>query len=440
MRNATKNDLFVTDAVMITVGIIIGAGIFRTPSLIAANAWGGTQMILFWAAGGLISLLGALCFAELASTYPGQGGDYYYINRAFGRPFAFLFAWSRLMVIQTGSIAMLAFIAGDYLSELTGMGNVSSFIAVGLVVLLSAVNITGFTESKIIQRVMVSAIIAGLIVVGFSGLSMTGRQLMVHRPDEGSVNFAKVLIFVLLTYGGWNEAVYLSAEVEKKRMIKVLSLSVAIVTIVYLLVNLAYLKGLGISGMSSTETVAADLMRKAAGENGAKFISLLIAIAAIGTINGSIITGARTAYAVGKDFKLFKFLGSWNVSRQVPQNAVIFQGSMAFLLVIFGSFTRDGFSAMVYFTAPVFWFFFLLSTISLFILRKRDKSVERPFSVPFFPLIPVLFAGICLFMFLSSLKETAAGTLIGVILVLSGLPLFFLNKYISSGRPDYKKE
>jgi basic amino acid/polyamine antiporter, APA family len=425
--------LSVTDAVAIIVGVVIGVGIFRTPAIVAASATGEGMLIFLWLAGGAISLAGALCYAELTSTYPHVGGDYQYLCRAFGRFPAFLLAWARLSVIQTGSIAMIAFLIGDYASELLLLGPYSTSIYAALtIVLLTAINVAGIEQGRWTQRVLIALIIVGLLVVTLVGLATPAPAAEVPRPFSERQAFGMAMIFVLLTYGGWNEAAYLSGEVRQPRrnMAKVMLYSIALITAVYLLVNIAMVRSLGLPAMAGSQAVAADLMRKAVGENGARFISLLVFLVALSTMNGTIITGARTSYALGQDFAIFRFLGRWG-NRNTPVNAMLVQGAIALVLVLLGTQVRSGFVLMVEYTAPVFWLFLLLVVLSIFVLRRKDPNVRRPFPVPLYPLTPLLFCGACIYMLHSSLAYTGKGALVGVGVLAAGM-LFFLL-------PDGKK-
>jgi basic amino acid/polyamine antiporter, APA family len=428
-----RRTLSVADGVLIIIGVVIGAGIFKTPSLVAASSGTPTEVMLFWLVGGVISLIGALCYAELASTYPHAGGEYHYMTRAFGQTPGFLFAWARMTVIQTGSIAMLAFLIGDYASEIFRLGENSSSHYAGLVILaLTAINIAGIRQGKWMQRVLIATLVLGLtfmVAVGFTLVATPAPAVPFSAaPDQGALG--RAMIFVLLTYGGWNEAAYLSAEVREKRrsMVKVLLYSIVAITSIYLVINLALLASLGLQGMAGSEAVAADLMRLALGENGARSISLLIAIAAVSTMNATIITGARTNFALGRDFRLFSFLGYWKQGSNTPVNALLLQGAIALGLVALGTGTRSGFVMMVDYTAPVFWFFFLLVGLSLFVLRYREPQVFRPFRVPFYPLTPLLFCMVCSFMLYSSLTYTGRGALFGVVVLTVGLPLLWLMR------------
>jgi basic amino acid/polyamine antiporter, APA family len=438
------------DGVAIIVGMVLGAGIFKFPSLVAQNAPTPTLMLLVWLAGGVISLIGALCYAELTTSYPSAGGDYHFLRRAYGNSPAFLFAWARITVIQTGTVALSAFILGDYLSEVIRLGPYSSAVyALLAVALLTALNASGIRQGKTTQNLLTSSLVIGLMLVVAVGLFFAAppaaEAAAAAAPAEGNgggmgrAALGLAMIFVLYTYGGWNEAAYISAEVRGRRenarsMVAVLLLGIGAITVIYLLANLAFLRGLGIEGMAESRAVAADLMRNGLGDAGAILISLLIALAALSTMNATIITGARSAYAWGRDFRLFSFLGKWREDTGTPANAVLVQGAIAFLLVsvaALGPTTRTGFETMVEYTAPVFWFFFLLVGVSIFVLRRKEPQTERPFRVPLYPITPLLFCAVCAYMLRSSLAYTGMGALVGVGVLLLGVPLLFLAR---SGR------
>lgn len=315
---APKPALVFVDAVAIIVGIVIGAGIFETPALVAANAGSEGVVLLVWLLGGGMSLVGALCYAELATAYPHAGGNYYYLMRAFGDPLAFLFAWARMTVIQTGSIALAAFIFGDYASQLLRLGDYSSSLYAAIaVVFLTGLNLIGVQQGKQTQNWLSAATILGLLLVVIIGLafaSPSGSTEPTEPTSQGTLGMA--MLFVLLSYGGWNEAAYISAELHnlRRNMARSLLWSIGIITAVYLAVNLAYLQGLGLTEMAASEAVAADLMRRTVGEPGAWLLSLVIVVATLGTINATTFTGARTNYALGKDYSLFTFLDAGNLT------------------------------------------------------------------------------------------------------------------------------
>lgn len=429
--------LSVRDVIAIVVGIVVGVGIFKTPSVVAANAGSPAALLLLWIAGGLISLNGALCYAELATAYPHPGGDYHYIGRAFGKKVAFLFGWARMTVIQTGSIAMLAFIFGDYFSGLLPLGAAASpFLAAAAVVVLTAINLLGMREGKTTQALLTTAKLVGLLAVvlpGVFGSSLPPTTSPVTVPPNASLGLA--MIFVLLTYGGWNEAAYVSAELKDVRrgMVPSLVWSLAIITGVYLLSNIAFLNILGLSRMSGSELVAADLAARFFGPNGARFLSLVICVSALGAINGSIVTGARTNVALGQDHPVFRAMSRWRESANTPAYALVVQGAISLALVLLGALTRQGFVAMVDYTAPVFWGFFFLGALSLIVLRSREPAVPRPFPVPLYPFTPLLFCATCLYMLHASIAYTGKGSLVGLVVLLAGVP-FLLFDSLKSGK------
>ncbi|PPS44321.1 APC family permease [Chroococcidiopsis sp. TS-821] len=432
--NTIKPTLLVWDAVALIVGVVIGAGIFETPALVAGNATNSTMVLLTWLLGGGVSIVGALCYAELATTYPHPGGNYYYLQRAFGNSVAFLFAWARLAVIQTGSIVLLAFVFGDYASQLWRLGTYSASIyAAVAIALLTGLNILGVRLGKWTQNWLAAAQVLGLLILIFFGLALatpaTGATATAPTVTS-SGNFGLAMVFVLLTYGGWNEAAFISAELHnvQKNMLRSLLWSIGIITAIYLLVNIAFLRGLGLAGMAESEALAAQLMRQAVGEPGAIFISLLVVVTTLCSTNATIFTGARTNYALGRDFSLFRFLGQWKTQGSTPATALLVQGAIALLLVLLGTITRNGFETMVDYTAPVFWFFFLLTGVSLFVLRRRDREIVRPFRVPLYPFIPLLFCVFCAYMLQSSLAYTGVGALVGVAVLLAGIPLLVITR------------
>jgi amino acid transporter len=421
-----KPSITLIDAIALIVGLVIGAGIFETPALVAANTGTVGGVIGVWLMGGVVSLLGALCYAELATTYPHVGGNYYYLKRAFGQPIAVLFAWARMTVIQTGSIALLAFVFGDYASELLPLGGYSPAIyAAVAIALLTMLNIIGLRQSKSLQNGLAVILVLGLLLVIVVGLASSLPPVGPLSSDASPTSsWGLALVFVLLSYGGWNEAAYISAEIHnpQRNIVRSFLWSIGIITGLYVLINLAYLRGLGIAGMADSQAVAADLLRRVLGQPGAAFVSLLVVSATLGSINATIFTGARSSFALGQDRSAFRWLGRWHPHPSSPTTAYLLQGAIALTLIGLGTFTRKGFETMVDYTAPIFWFFFLISTLSLIVLRIREPDRLRPFSVPLYPIVPIVFCAICGYLLYSSLVYTGIGAIVGVIVVLLGIP------------------
>jgi amino acid transporter len=441
MTSAPRQQLSVTDGIFLTVGMVIGVGIFKAPSIVAGNTSGGVEFLLAWLLGGVVSLCGALVYAELSSRHPETGGEYAFIAHGLGRGAAFLFAWSRMTVIQTGAIAAVAFVFGEYASEIVRLGEHSVAIYAALsVIALTLLNLAGTLQSKTLQKVMEIALIAGLLFLAIAGMvaGSTPVQSKAAAAAGSGGDFLFAMMFVFFTFGGWNEAAYLAGEVREPRrnMLKILVGGIVAVTVLYLLVNIGYLVALGQGGIAGSKAVGADVMRLVAGDKGAVLLAFIVCISALTTINAAVFTGARTNFAMGRDYPLFAKLGNWRESGSTPANALILQGAITLVLIVAAAMTaKDGFDAMVAYTAPVFWTFFLLTGVTLFILRYKNKEkTTNEFKVPFYPVIPLIFCTMCGFMLWKALAyifNPAYGpkfgnlVLAGLLVMLAGIPLYW---------------
>ncbi|MCS3904257.1 amino acid transporter [Methylohalomonas lacus] len=435
LNNQPQPGFTIPSSVAVVIGVVVGIGIFRLPPIVADHAASGLQFMLFWLAGGVISLLGALCYAELAASRPDAGGEYHFLSRAFGRPPAFLFAWARMTVIQTGSIALIAFILGDYASQLLPIGPWGAAVYATLtIIVLTVLNMLGTRHSRRAQNLFTGLIIALLILLPIAALiSVPSAPVPAPAPADdtmgsllGDGSLGMAMIFVLLTYGGWNEAAYLSAELHdvRRNMVRVLMYAIGTITLLYLLVNAAYLHVLGLEGLREADTVASLLAERIFGDIGSIIVSVIVMLAALSTANATIITGARTNYALGRDFGLLRFIGRWNGRRNTPVHALLVQGAIALLLVALGAAFEESISTIVDYTAPVFWFFIMLTTATLFVFRRQHGGDTNSYRVPLYPLVPLLFLLACAGMLYSSLTYTGLGAVIGVAILASGVPVY----------------
>lgn len=405
-------------AIAIVVGIVVGAGIFKTPSMVAGITQDAGWLVAVWIFGALISLAGALCYAELCTRYPHAGGDYHFLTKAYGKDLSFLYAWAKAMVINTGSIALLAFVFGDYMSKVFSLGEYSSALwAFGIVVVLTVTNIVGLQASTRIQTALIVLELLGLLAIVVAGFSAATSETVpttafATSPPLGLLGLA--MVFVLLTFGGWNEAAYISSEVKggPRAIVGVLVISLAIITGIYLLVNIALLWGLGLSGLAGSKAAGADVLGILVGPWAEKALGLMVAIAALTSINATMIVGARTNYALGKDWNALRGLSHWQGERGAPITSYLVQAAISLALILFGAFQADGFEAMVEFTAPVFWSFLFLVGVSLFIARWRDPlgSSSQPeiFRVPLYPITPLVFCLACGYLAYSSISYAAS--------------------------------
>ncbi len=436
--------LTVLDGVAVLVGIVVGIGIFGFPPLVAANVDSGLTYMAVWLAGGLIMLVGALSYAELGSTYPSAGGEYHYLARAYGHRLGMLFAWARGTVIQTGAIAAVAFIYGEYANQLIDLGTHGAGLHAGIAVLaLTALNLVGTVQSKRVQLLFtvlaLLGVVAVMIAAAASAMGVGQAPAAVAGGGTGSTgSLGMAMVFVLLTYGGWNEAAYLSGEMRdvKRDLSRVLLLGTAVVVVLYLGVNLAFLQMFGLQGLRDSQAIGADLMQIVAGPAGAMLLSLLVCFTALSTINGSIFTGARVYFALGRDVPALGGLASWSNRGLTPVNALLAQGVITLALVAFGTLSDgSGVHTMVAYTAPVFWLFMLLVAASIFVLRRRDALRPRPFRIPLYPFTPLVFCLACAGLLYSSILYAGIGGLVGLAVLACGVP--FILKY---GRAGYASE
>lgn len=438
-----KKGLSVWDAVAILVGVVVGIGIFGFPPLVAMNAPSATAYMGLWVAGGLVMLVGALCYAELGSAYPDAGGEYAFLGRAWGADTALLFAWARCSIIQTGAIAAVAFIFGDYAQVLLPLGEHGPAIYAAIVVAaLTVLNVLGSTESRRVQWVLTVVSVLALVAMAVGGLLLgeggtASGNAAAAAASEDAAGFSELagmlgmgMVFVLLTYGGWNEAAYLSGEIRDvgRNMLRVLLYGTAIIVALYVLVNLAYLQVFGLEGLRNTHAVGADMSRLLAGPWAAVMLSVLVCCTALGTVNACIFTGGRIYVSLGRDVPALKSLGAWSQDRETPVKALWLQGGITLALVAFGAYAENGLRAMVAYTSPVFWLFMCLTGLALIRLRQRDAHHPRPFRVPLYPIMPLILVLVCLGLFWSSVTYAGSGSLLGLAVLVLGVPLCWLRR------------
>jgi len=419
--------LGILDATGIITGLMIGAGIFTLPAQVAALVPDAWHLYALWLAGGVLSLVGALCYAELATSYPDAGGEYAFLRRAWGADCAFLFAWSRAVVTVTGTLAFLAFTYGDYMSRLLPLGAQSAALhAASAVLVLTALNLAGLRSGSAAQKLLTSCEVLALAAIALAGLFLLEpvptTASAVAFDASAMPAFGLALVFVLFAYGGWNDGAYLSAETRAPAtLVRALWLSVVLVTLLYVLINLACVRGLGFDAVAASPTVVTDLLSRALGPVAGLAISVVVAIAMLTSMNATLIVGARSNYALGRDYPFFAWLGLWNTARGTPVTGFLLQAALTLLLIGVGTLTREGLRAMVDYTAPVFWLFFLLVGLGMLKLRRAEPQRARPYRVPLYPLPPLVFCATSAGLLYSSLAYARTGAVAGVGALLLGL-------------------
>jgi APA family basic amino acid/polyamine antiporter len=453
------------DVVSIMIGIVVGTGIYETPPLVLRNVAGPWQALAAWTLGGVMSLVGAFCLAELAATYPRSGGDYVYLTRAFGPWLGFLFAWFQLSVIRAANIAMMGFVFADYAASIWDVPFARQWLwACAAVLSLTALNLLGVVFGKRMQNVLTVAKVVGLAGVLVVGLASEPRPLASGSPSlpnghgsEGT-SLATAMVLVLLTYGGWNDAAFVAAEVRggPRAIARALLIGTATIALIYLLLNAAFLWGLGFEAARNSHAIAADLLGLRLGPWSARAIAVLVMVSALGAINGMLFSGARVYTSLGIDHPLFAWLGRLHRRTRAPWGSLLVQSAVSLSLIgVVGTPAgrtavndalrhaglnevqwtgHGGFEVLSVVTTPLFWLFFLLCGLSVFVLRQRDPQLERPFTVPLYPELPLLFCGVCAYMIYAGIEYAQTIHLLGGLLVMAGaLALAGLLLYRVSG-------
>jgi len=354
-------------------------------------------------------------------------------------------------VIMSGSIGLMAFVFADYAVRLFGLGaGQAPWLALAAVVVLSLANIVGLKSGRRTQNVLTGLKAIGLTAIVVAGLGWPQAGAAVApAASGGGPGFGLALILVLYTYGGWNDAAFIVAEMkDKQRNIpRALLLGTAGVALIYLLVNAAYLNGLGFAAARNSKAIAADVLQGPLGTAGAGLMSTLVIVSALGALNGLILTGARIYAAAGADFSAFAFLARWHSRRGTPVPAILAQMVITLVLIFlvgheagrklltalmagigFGTLSWDGhggFDTLLKCTAPVFWLFFLMTGLSLFVLRAKDRGLERSFTVPLYPVLPVVFCGMCGYMLYSAIDYAGKLSLVGLGPLVVGLGVYW---------------
>jgi len=399
------------DAACIIVGIVIGAGIYETTPAIAGSVTTPVWLMLFWLIGGLLTLSGALCYAEIITRHPQEGGDYVFLNKAYGRKAGFLFAWSGYWVVRPANIGAVSFIFARYANDILPLnsgGYDLMIYAVAAVITFTAVNIMGVRTGKWSQNILTVLTVVGLLIVIAAGLliSLPSLPAMTGNGLTAGSNYYLALILVLFTYGGWSNIAYVAAEVRQpqKNILRSLALGILLITAIYILVNLAFINVLGLQGMVESKSVASDMIRTVAGEPGALLISLLICITCLGNVNGMLLTESRIYYALGREDRHYRFLGTWSQQLDSPVWSLTLQAAITLTMIVLLGGDENAFERLVVLSAPLFWLFILMVSISLFLFRYRDETTMNTiYSVPLYPWLPAVFVLANLFLLYASL-------------------------------------
>lgn len=428
------------DATMLVMGGIIGSGIFINPYVVARQVTTPFLILGVWIVGGLIALTAAFIWAELAALRPEVGGQYAYLREAYHPLVAFLYGWGLLLVIQTGGMAAVAVTFARYFLELSNLPAAEWVVAAVALASLTVINCLGVRAGGSVQTFLMvlkiiaiaSLIVCGLWVGGTPPASSAGPSVESHLLDR-PVSFDLItaigaaMVPVLFAYGGWQTASFVSGEIRepRKNLPRALIIGVIGVVILYVAVNFVCVRVLGVSGLAATKTPASDVMRHAFGQAGARAIAAGVAISTFGFLSQGMLTAPRVYFAMAEDKLFFKSVGTLHPRTHVPILAIIMQGVLAIVIALSGRYEQ-----ILNYVVSVDFIFFGATAACIFVFHRRgeaarDDTPPRTARVPGHPVTTVLFVAICWLVVINTVYRYPENTLIGLVILLAGIPAFF---------------
>ena len=431
-RLARELGLF--DSTMLVMGGIVGAGLFINPYVVAERVHSPVLILAAWLAGGVLAMLGAFIYAELADRMPDTGGEYAYLRECYHPLVGFLFGWVTLLVVMTGGMAAVAVTFARYFLELTGLRTSERVVVLITLAALTIVNCLGAKLGSRVQSmlmVMKIAVIGGVILSGFLLIAHPFPVLhpilppIAERPSSiGLVTaFGSAMIPVLFAYGGWQTSNYIASEIRdpRRNLTRALMIGVAGVIVLYVAMNVVCVRTLGADGLALTRVPATDVMRRALGDTGARLVALGIAVSTLGFLSQGILTGPRVYFAMARDGLFFRSVASVTRRTQVPAVAIILQSCWTAVIALSGSYEQ-----ILNYVVSTNFVFFGLSASCLFILRRREAATTQAsgFRAPGHPYTTLLFIAACWLVVIDTIYKYPANSLVGFAILLLGLPVY----------------
>lgn len=414
--------------IMVAIGSCIGSGIFVTPSQIAGLIPSPVLIILVWALGGLIALTGALTFGELGSLFPQAGGIYVFLREAYGGWLGFLYGWAYLIIITSGSIAVISLAFSYYLSSFIPMSQTGMILtSIIAIVILTTLNVFRAKFGEIFSIIFTGLKIAGILIIIMAGL-LFGDSNLSFRPisfsqssGAGLSAFGVALTGVLFSYGGWQHASFLAGETKNPaRNVPIAMITGAlVVTLIYLLVNTGYMLLLPLDTIVSSQKVAADAVSTIV-PSGGLLVAGIIAVSTVGTIGIYTLSAPRIYYAMAADGLFFKSIAWVHPKFRTPVYAIILQSVWAILLLLFWGTVEN----LITYTVSIEWIFFTLAAAGIFIFRKKLKNAERAYKTFGYPVTPLIFIGINIWFVINIMINKPLHMGIGLLFLLIGVPVY----------------
>jgi len=448
-----KRDLGPWAAVAIVIGTVIGSGLFRVPQTMVLNVGTGGWVLLVFVVGGILSLCGALSYAELAAAMPGAGGEYVYLTEAYGPVWGFLYGWTQMWVAKSGSVATLATAFFEYLANFRPeleqifytiplpIGEhgaplplkYGQLLAMALILFLALINYFGVKAGGDVQVVLTAVKIGAILVIIVAGLSWHGSAGVTGQAAAPQVplvpitvaGFFAALVAALWAYDGWNNVSMVASEIKRPQRYLPLALigGTAAVMVLYLLANSAYFHVLSAAEVGANKRVAAAMMERIVGPWGAGAVSIAVMISIFAALNGSILSGARVPYAMARDRLFFHSFAHVHPRFATPSVSILGLSAWSAVLVFSGRY--DQLYNYVIFAS---WLLYGMTTAAVIVLRRTKPQMPRPYHTLGYPVVPILFVAAAVVLEVFTLRNSPREAVSGIVLIMLGLPFYFYWK------------
>jgi basic amino acid/polyamine antiporter, APA family len=425
-----RRSLGFTDLLLITIGTVIGSGIYLVPSVVLRQTGGQTSLALIvWAVAGVLSLLGALTYAELGGMKPEAGGLYAYLRDAFGPMPAFLYGWASFVVIASGSIATLAVAFANYLKPLLPVAVPGPVISVATILVVAALNVRGTRGSATVQNWTTGAkagallVLSIVLIVSGKGSTVAATPITTDPNVSLAAGLGAAMIGVLWAYEGWQYVTFSAGEARdpQRTFPRAISLATLLLILLYMLANVGYVAALGPTGAANSQRVAAEAIESVVGPVASTIVSALILVSIFSALNGLVLTTPRMFYAMARDGLFFQRLAAVHPKFGTPAFAIITLAAWATMLAATGTFEQ-----LLTYAVFTGWIFYALGTMAVFVFRRTEPNAPRPFRVPGYPITPLLFVVAAVLLVLNTIWTQPARAAVGLGFVALGAPVFFI--------------